>query len=77
MFTMNFQQRFREEDIGELRDDVATKARFWVEAPYGEALVRTASPERMVHVEQRLANADHLPALAAKAREEMDEPSRG
>ena len=77
MFTMNFQQRFREEDIGELRDDVATKARFWVEVPYGEALVRTASPERMVHLEQRLANADHLPALAAKAREEMDEPSRG
>ena len=77
MFTLNFQQRFRDEDIDELRDDVAGKAQFWVDVPYGETLLRTASPERMVHLEQQLANADHLPALAAKAREEMHEPSRG
>ena len=77
MFTMNFQQRFREEDLDELREDVGQKSRFWVEEPYGELLVRTAGPQRMVHLEQRLANADHLPALAAKAREEMDEPARG
>ena len=31
----------------------------------------------MVHLEQRIANADHLPDLVAKAREEMLEPSRG
>jgi ectoine hydroxylase-related dioxygenase (phytanoyl-CoA dioxygenase family) len=77
MFTMNFQQRFREEDLDELREDVGQRARFWVEQPYGELLVRTASPQRMAHLEQWLANADHLPALAAKAREEMDEPARG
>ena len=64
MFTMNFQQQLREEDLDQLRNDVATKARFWVDMPYGDTLVRTAGPERMVHLEQRLANADHLPALA-------------
>lgn len=77
MFTMNFQHRFREEDLDELREDIAGKARFWVEEAYGEALLRTAGPGRMVHLEQRLANADHLPALARRARAEMDEPSRG
>ncbi len=77
MFTMNFQQRFREDDLEELRADIANSARFWVEDPYGETMLRTASPARMVHLEQRLANADHLPALARKARAEMSEPSRG
>ena len=77
MFTMNFQERFWEEDLAELRNDVGGMARFWVDQPYAEALVRTAGPQRMIHLEQRLTNADHLPGLAAKAREEMPEPSRG
>ena len=77
MFTMNFEERFREEDLEELRQGIASLARFWVEEPYGETMVRTAGPGRMVHLEQRFANADQLPALAKKAREEMEEPSRG
>ena len=32
---------------------------------------------RMVHLEQVMANDDHLAALSAKARAEMPEPSRG
>ena len=43
----------------------------------GEAMVATASPARMIHLEQNLANDGHLKALAAKARSEMSEPSRG
>ena len=30
----------------------------------------------MRHLEQRLAHDDHLPALVAKARQDMDEPNR-
>ena len=77
MFTLNFQERFAAEDLDDLREDLSGKARFWLDEAYGEAMLRTASARRMVHLEQRLANADHLPALAAKAREEMSEPSRG
>ena len=51
-------------------------ARFWAESAYGPIMVETAGPERMVHLEQRMANDDHLPELARKAREEMEEPSR-
>jgi hypothetical protein len=77
MFTMNFSERFRDEDIDLLRQDVAGLASFWSEKAYGGAMVETASPQRMVHLEQRLANADHLPELVAKAKAEMVEPSRG
>lgn len=77
MFTINFSERYDEEDIDELRKDINTRARFWQKDVYGERMLRTADPKRMVHLEQRLANADQLPALAEKARREMNEPARG
>ena len=77
MFTINMTERFDEEDLDTLRKDIASLVRFWAESAYGEAMVRTAGPRRMTHLEQRMANDDHLPALVAKAREEMREPARG
>jgi hypothetical protein len=77
MFTLNFQERYREEDLADLREDISGKARFWLDTAYGEPMLRTAGPGRMRHLEQRLANADHLPALAEEARRRMSEPSRG
>jgi len=77
MFTMNFSERYRDEDIELLREDIGGLAGFWTETVYGDQMVKTASPQRMVHLEQRLANADHLPALVAKAKAEMAEPARG
>ena len=52
-------------------------ARFWIDKPYGDDVVETAGPGRMVHLEQRLATAGHLPELAAKTRSEVPEPTRG
>ena len=77
MFTINMSERFDDEDLSTLRNDVASLVRFWAESAYGKAMVRTAGPNRMVHLEQRMANDGHLPALVAKAREEMREPARG
>jgi ectoine hydroxylase-related dioxygenase (phytanoyl-CoA dioxygenase family) len=77
MFTLNFQERYRDEDLPALRDELAREARFWHDSAYGEVMVRTATPARMVHLEQRLANDDHLPEVVRRLREEMDEPSRG
>lgn len=76
MFTINMSQRFQDDDVDELREDIATLVRFWAERAYGEAMIRTASPRRMRHLEQRLANDDHLPELVRQARQEMSEPSR-
>ena len=77
MFTLNFQERYRDEDLADLREDISGKARFWLDKVYGDAMLRTATPSRMRHLEQRLASADHLPELARKARDQMEEPSRG
>ena len=77
MFTINVSERFAEEDLDELRQDIGHGARFWIERAYGDAMIRTAGPKRMRHLEQRLANDGHLPELARKARKEMSEPSRG
>jgi len=77
MFTLNFEQRYTDEDIPELRQRIGSEARFWVERAYGDVMMQTASPKRMVHLEQRMANDDHMADLARKHREEMAEPSRG
>jgi hypothetical protein len=77
MFTMNLSQRYPKERERELRDNLSGGARFWVERAYGEAMIRTAGPERMRHLEQHLANDGHLAELSRQARERMAEPSRG
>jgi ectoine hydroxylase-related dioxygenase (phytanoyl-CoA dioxygenase family) len=77
MFTMNLCRRYREERLAELRDYMSGGARFWVERGYGEAMIRTAGPARMRHLEQVLANDGHLAELSRQARERMAEPSRG
>ena len=76
MFTINLQQRFREEDEEMLRASVGALARHWVESAYAPTMLETAGLGRMRHLEQRLAHCDHLPALVAKARRDASEPSR-
>ncbi|MBA2482720.1 MAG: phytanoyl-CoA dioxygenase family protein [Planctomycetes bacterium] len=77
MFTMNLCQRYPEANLQELRDYMSGGARFWVERAYGPAMLATATPERMRHLEQCLANDGHLKELARAARERMAEPARG
>ena len=77
MMTMNFENRYAEEDLPELREKMGGMVRHWVEQSYGDVMIATAGPERMRHLEQRLANDSHLMGLVAKARQEMDEPARG
>ena len=77
MFTINMQERFSTEDLPMLRDEIGEGARFWRERAYGDVMIKTAGPKRMCHLEQRLANDSHLPELARRAREDMEEPARG
>jgi hypothetical protein len=48
-----------------------------VEGVYGDAMVRTASPARRVHLEQALGLNDLLLEEVAKAKQTMTEPLRG
>jgi hypothetical protein len=77
MFTINLCQRYPEDKLDDLRLYISGAARFWIEEAYGPAMVATATPARMKHLEQVMANDDHLPELSRKARLEMAEPSRG
>lgn len=77
MFTINYSSRYKAEHLHHLRDNISGSARFWIDSCYGEAMLRTAGPERMRHLEQVLANEDHLPEEVRKAKEKMTEPSRG
>ncbi|MBT3605676.1 MAG: hypothetical protein HN521_21645 [Candidatus Latescibacteria bacterium] len=79
MFTINCSARFPEDEehVEMLKNYISAHARFWTDRVYGETMVATASSARMKHLEQVRAYDGHLAALAAKAREEMPEPSRG
>ena len=77
MFTINCTYHFADDELHLLRNELLGFARFWVEEPYGEAMLRSATPKRMVHLRQVLANHDHLPEAVRKAKETMTEPSRG
>ena len=77
MFTMNCCQRYPDEKLADLRDYIGGGARFWIERAYADTIVSTAGPERLVHLEQVLANDGHLAELSRQRRATMAEPSRG
>ncbi|MBI2192369.1 MAG: phytanoyl-CoA dioxygenase family protein [Planctomycetes bacterium] len=77
MFTINLSQRYPEDRIEALRTYISGAARFWIDHVYGEAMVRTAGPGRLRHLDQVMANDGHLAELSRQARLKMTEPSRG
>jgi ectoine hydroxylase-related dioxygenase (phytanoyl-CoA dioxygenase family) len=77
MFTMNCCQRYPDAKLDVLREYISSASRFWIERAYDDTVVRTAGPERRVHLEQVLANDSHLAELSRKRRAAEAEPSRG
>lgn len=77
MFTINCTARYTEAEMPLLRNEVAAFARFWVDSVYGEAMLRTASPQRLVHLQQAIDQQDHLAEEVRKAKLTMKEPARG
>ena len=81
MFTINFEKRHLDKDVSILKNDMVANAIggkrsiYWSDRGYGKIMVATASTSRMRHLEQRLANDDHLADLIAKAKAEISEPS--
>ena len=71
MFTINCCQRVTEETLPVLKECVSAHARYGMERMYDEKMLATAGPQRMKHLEQVLANQDHMPAAAARWRAEQ------
>ena len=77
MFTINATPRYTDAELPLLQNEIAGFARFWPESLYGPAMLRTAGPERRVHMEQGLSQDPFLAAEVVKAKATMSEPSRG
>lgn len=77
MFTLNMQSRHAEAHLGNIRDDISLLAKYEMERAYGSEMLRTATPSRMRHLEQRLANDSHLLALSLKVRAERETAALG
>jgi hypothetical protein len=76
MFSLLCCQRYPEHRLPQLREYLATYARFWIGRAYDEQMVNTAGPGRRRHLEQVLANDGHLTELARLSMAETTEPSR-
>ncbi len=78
MFTLNASTHVQTEaEIDDLEKFIAGGARFWIDHTHSDIMRNTASPQRMVHLQQVIDHEGHLPALSAKARAEAAEPARG
>jgi hypothetical protein len=77
MFTINCTARYKEDETQLLRNEVSGLARFWIDSVYGEAMLKSAGPQRMVHLQQALGEQGHLVEEVRKAKLTMKEPSRG
>ena len=76
MFTINATAPYRPDELGLLENEVVAFARYWPDSVYGDAMLRTATPERMVHLAQGLTQSDALAAAVVTAKAEMSEPAR-
>ena len=67
MFTINCGYRYKEDEIQFLRKELDLVSRFGEGKVYGDKMVETAGPERMVHLEQALALAPNGVWTASEA----------
>lgn len=68
MFTINCSETYREDRLDGFRKIIGDHGPFFPERMYGDVMVDTAGPGRMRHLEQALANDDHLAELSRTRR---------
>jgi len=78
MFTLNMCRHVESPtEIIDLESFINSADRFWLNQTHSELMRRTASPERMRHLQQVIDHETGLPARSAKCRATMLEPARG
>ena len=69
MFTLNFEERYRQEDLGLLSDEFEIYTLFDHHGrPYVDRLVETSNAKRLVHLEQRISNVHYLNKILHDAK---------
>ena len=77
MFTMNFSERYPDHLIPDLKDFLGGEARFFIDRMHGPAMIKTATPERMHHLEQVRENDTHMADVVKELKKTMKEPANG
>ncbi len=77
MYTMNFYEHIPDDRLEEFQETISHEGRFWIDRIHGEAMLRTAGPDRMVHLQQVIDNDFKVKEVHARLREERSEPARG
>ena len=75
MFTMNFSERYPDHLIGDLKNDLSGQARFFIDRMHGPAMIKTATPERMHHLEQVRENDTHMADVVKELKKTMKKPA--
>ena len=68
MFTMNFSERYPDHLTDHLKEVLGDEARFFIDRIHGPAMIKTATPERMLHLEQVRENDTHLADLVKELK---------
>ena len=77
MFTMNFTERYPNHLIADLKDFLSGEARFFLDSKHGTEMIKTATPERMHHLEQVRENDTHMADVVKELKKTMKEPANG
>ena len=77
MYTMNFYEHVPDDRLEDFQNALANEGRFWIDRIHGEAMLRTANPDRMKHLEQVIENDFKVKEVHERLKKERDEPSRG
>jgi len=77
MFTMNFTERYPDHLIADLKDFLAGEARFFIDRMHGTEMIKTATLERMHHLEQVRENDTHMADVVKELKKTMKEPANG
>ena len=77
MFTMNFTERYPNHLIADLKAFLSGEARFFLDRMHGTEMIKTATPERMHHLEQVRENDTHMADVVKELKKTMKEPANG
>ena len=75
MFTMNFSERYPEHEISNLKDLLSREARFFIDRMHGPAMIKTATSERMHHLQQVRENDTHMGNIVKELKKSNKTPS--
>ena len=77
MFTMNFSERYPDHLIGNLKDFLSGEARFFIDRMHGPEMIKTATPERMHHLQQVRENDTHMADVVKELKKTGKTSSQG